>query len=87
VSITTSMRSPPGKGCTLLGRNGSVSVSISLGLRTQAKDCPLRDNFTDALRGASISEDLQDALTGHAGQTVGRGCAAPVTANGVTSSL
>jgi len=32
----------------------------------------LRHNFTDALRTAGVSEDLQDALTGHAGRTVGR---------------
>lgn len=32
----------------------------------------LRHNFTDALRTAGVSEDLQDALIGHAGRPVGR---------------
>jgi integrase len=32
----------------------------------------LRHNFKDALRAAGIAEDLNDALTGHTNQTVGR---------------
>jgi hypothetical protein len=32
----------------------------------------LRHNFKDALRAAGVAEDLNDALTGHTNQTVGR---------------
>jgi hypothetical protein len=31
-----------------------------------------RDGFKDALRAARVSEDINDALTGHAGGAVGR---------------
>jgi hypothetical protein len=46
-SATNDVEPPPARGCSprdhprtqlMLGRNGCVSVSISLGLRTQAKD-------------------------------------------------
>jgi hypothetical protein len=48
------------------GQNGLVDTSVASGLQTRI-ECSFRHGFKDALRAARVSEDVNDALTGHAG--------------------
>ncbi len=54
------------------GRNGLDVISGTWGSRTERVCSTRSGTFKDAARAARVSEELHDALTGHAGSSVGR---------------